>query len=170
MLEYLKDSNGTRAMLRAGITDKRQVASVYASQYLGRLRVLRHLETHRQRALKKAELTLDRVVEELRRVAFAQISDVVNWDESGNLTIEPNTNLTEARLSAIASIEEVTGMFGSRLRIKMHDKLPALSELLKHLSPSRAEKRSRALAETEAATIHIVGDEASLDHLGEGRY
>jgi phage terminase small subunit len=162
--EYMKDLNGSRAMLRAGITDKPPVARVYASRYLDRPHVLMELARRRGELLAKNELTLERVLEELRRVGLSNLSDVVSWNDQGVLYINPKQELTADQLSAIASIEEEPGMFGSRLRVTMHKKVDALKDLRKHFSPGLAESRFTGGAGSGGgATIIIEGGPTGLE-------
>lgn len=154
--EYMKDLNGSAAMLRSGITDKPAVARVYASRYLDRPHVIMELARRRGELLAKNELSLERVLEELRRVGLSNLSDVVSWNDQGVLYINPKQELTAEQLSAIASIEEEPGLFGSRLRVTMHKKVEALKDLRKHFSPGLAEGRFPGAGSGGAGTTIII--------------
>lgn len=164
ILEYMRDLNGSAAVVRAGIHTDPKVAKVYASRYLDRPHVLMELARRRSELLAKNELSLERVLEELRRVGLSRLSDVVSWNDQGVLYINPKQELTEDQLSAIASIEEEPGMFGSRLRVTMHKKVDALKDLRKHLAPSLAEARFGGTGSGGgAATIIIEGGPTGLE-------
>lgn len=161
--EYLKDLNGSAAVIRAGITDDPKVAKVYASRYLDREHVILELARRRGDLIAKQELSLERVNEELRRIGFANLSDVASWDGE-TLWLEAAADLTDEQLSAIAEIEEIPGMYGTRLAIKMHDKKGALALLQKHLSPSPAENRFNGGAGNGgSATIILEGGPTGLE-------
>lgn len=162
--EYMRDLNGSAAIIRAGIHADPKVAKVYASRYLDRPHVLLELAARRSQLQAKNELSLERVLEELRRVGITKLSDVASWNSSGVLILHPKEVLTDEQLSAIASIEEIPGMFGSALKVKMHNKVAALKDLRKHLSPSPAESRFGALGGSGgSATIVIEGGPTGLE-------
>lgn len=159
--EYMKDWNGTQAMLRAGITTKPSVAKVYASEWLVRPHVIAELADRRQLLMEKHELTLDRLLEELRRVGFANISDLIKWDADG-LTLRPSSTLPESQLAAVAEVSEISSNGKTRLAVKMHPKLDALCQLLKHFAPAKMQGGTTAARE-EVATIIIEGGPTGLE-------
>jgi phage terminase small subunit len=160
LAEYMKDWNGTQAMLRAGITTKPSVAKVYASEWLLRPHVIAELSGRRQLLMEKHDLTLDRLLEELRRVGFANISDLIQWDANG-LTLRPSSTLPECQLAAVAEISEISSKGKTKLAVKMHPKLDALCQLLKHVSPPT--KRGPAAETEKVATIIIEGGATGLE-------
>lgn len=163
VLEYLVDLNGSAAVVRAGIHEDPLQAKVYASRYLDRPQVILELARRRGDLIAKQELSLERVNEELRRIGFANLSDVASWDGE-TLWLESAADLTDEQLSAIAEIEEIPGMYGTRLAIKMHDKKGALALLQKHLSPSPAENRfNGGAAGGGSATIILEGGPTGLE-------
>lgn len=169
IVEYMKDLNGSAAMIRAGITDTPANAKVYASRYLDRPHVLMEIAQRRADWIARNELSLERVLEELRRIGLTKMSDVATWDSDGVLILNPKASLTEDQLAAIAAIEEEPTMFGSRLKVKLHDKLGALKDLRRALSPTLAEARfGAALGDSHhgaggTATIVIEGGPTGLE-------
>jgi hypothetical protein len=72
-------------------------------------------------------ITLDRVLEELHAIAFADIRRIVDWDD-GKLTMKAPSELLDTDAAAIAEI--VASAKDRRIyRVKMHDKAPALTLL-----------------------------------------
>lgn len=71
-------------------------------------------------------VTMERVLAELAAVAFADIRDVIEWDEHGNVKIKPSAELTPEQARAIGQVE-LDGH--GRLRVRMTDKLGALRAL-----------------------------------------
>ena len=47
--------------------------------------------------MKKTELTVERVLEEMKRHAFYDITEILNVDEQGNVTMRDPTSLPEDR-------------------------------------------------------------------------
>ena len=72
-------------------------------------------------------ITVERVLEEYARIAFAKVSDIVEWDEKG-VRVKRSNELTEAQLAAIADVV-ATAKDRQIYRIKMHDKNAPLGAL-----------------------------------------
>jgi hypothetical protein len=82
-------------------------------------------------------LTADRVLEELRRVAFSNIGEF--FDEQGN--VKPMHELTDEQRAALAVREVIRtgvnaggGHVHEGYKIRLHDKLKALELLAKHFA------------------------------------
>lgn len=78
-----------------------------------------------ERAFESAALSVDRVLQEIARVAFGSITDVVEWDEHGNVWIKPSRQLTPDQAATIQEVYK-TGEF---VRVKQHGKIEALKLL-----------------------------------------
>lgn len=87
-------------------------------------------------------ITAERVLQEIRRLAFSDISRVVAWDDEGKLTPRKADEIGADGLAAIAEIV-ASASTGLIYRIKLHDKRPALETLMRHLdmlpAPHKAE-------------------------------
>lgn len=137
--EYLVDLNGTQAAIRAGYSEK--TAPSQASRLLTNANIMAALQAARARLAKKLEVTQERVLQELARIAFADVRDLFTWDEQQACYV-PSTNLTDDQAAAIASIEAETMRFTRedgltetkiKLKLKTYDKKGALDSLAKHL-------------------------------------
>ncbi len=125
--EYLVDLKAGAAAIRAGYSEK-------SAETLGaRLRNLPHvrqaIEAAMDRRSRRTGITQDRVVAELARIAFADIRDFVNWDETG-VTLRAARELGPQQTACVAEIVETPG---KGLRIKLHAKPQALAALSRHL-------------------------------------
>jgi hypothetical protein len=70
-------------------------------------------------------ITLDRVLQQLYAIAFADIRRVVSWDE-GKLNLNASGELLDSDAAAIAEI--VASAKDQKIyRVKLHDKTPALA-------------------------------------------
>lgn len=70
--------------------------------------------------------TKSRVIEEISRLAFSNISDVLSV-ENGQLIVKEHVELDRDILSTIASVEESVNERGHRtLKVHQHDRLAAL--------------------------------------------
>lgn len=139
-VEYVKDFNGTQAAIRAGYSERG--ADVTAARLLGNARVSALIAEHVKAGEARAAVTQDRVVQELARIAFADIRNVMSWDGERS-TFKPSTELDDDAARAIASVKERTTRTEARngesvtyletRELKMYDKLKALEMLGRHL-------------------------------------
>jgi phage terminase small subunit len=96
----------------------------------------------RVRREKKEEDLRDRVIEELRRIAFADVRDVMKWNREpvlspdgevldivDRITVTASDMLTDSSAAAIKSVFQKAGS----LRVELHDKRAALEALAKIL-------------------------------------
>lgn len=93
------------------------------------------VKTELGKLLAKDALTAERVIEEARRIAFADVG--VLFDEAGDL--RPMHELTEAQRAAISSLEVIIknakagdGITDTIHKLKLWDKVRALEMLMKH--------------------------------------
>jgi len=160
--EWMLDFNGTRAMLRAGITTKSDVARVYASNYLDRPHVLLEIASRRKRSADRLSDARERMIEELQRVGLANIEDVMEWGSDG-LVVKSSSALSAEQSAAIAEICETRGPRGRTIRVKLHPKIEAISQFLKQISPSAHEQRLGQTRDTGSTTIIIEGGPTGLE-------
>lgn len=76
-------------------------------------------------------ITIDRVLEEYRRIGFSDISRILSWDDGGMLTAKASEDLSAEDAPAIAEIVASAGT-GKIYRVKLHDKKPVLDALLRY--------------------------------------
>jgi phage terminase small subunit len=134
--EYLVDLNATQAAIRAGYSEK--TARAQGSRLLTNVDVLSAIEDGKAKRAAKVEITAERVLREIARVALLDPRKL--FDESGNL--KSPTELdddTAAVLSSLEVFEEFAGRgelresIGTTRKIKLWDKVSALTLLSKHL-------------------------------------
>lgn len=128
--EYLIDLNATQAAIRAGYSSKN--ADKIGSELLGKTRVAEAIQKALARRAAKVEVTQERVVEELARVAFGDLRGVSTWGPDG-VSLKPSDELTDEQSAAISEVVETVTKDGGSVRIKRHDKVKALELLGRHL-------------------------------------
>ena len=125
--EYLIDLNATQAAIRAGYSKK--TAKVIGSENLTKPDIAARIEKRRASQIKRTEITADRVLLELARIAFVDGSAFATITARGKVKFTPTDELTNDQRAVIAGVKN--GKFGTE--IKTNDKVRALELLGKHL-------------------------------------
>lgn len=136
--EYCKDFNGVRAATAAGYKAGSSVG-VTASQLLSKAPVKRAITRRLELRAQRHEVTIDRTVAELAKIAFVNVGDFMTFDDEGT----PEFNIQKMPREATAAISEVTVLdrydpkTGERIartcKVRMCSKNDALNTILKHL-------------------------------------
>lgn len=128
--EYLIDLNATQAAIRAGykVDNARQTAT----ENLAKPYIAEAINKALAERSRRTGINQDRVIQELAKIAFVNITDIVNAD----CEILPDAD--EADLAAIESVKVKTiptksGETGVEREVKLSSKLKALEMLGKHL-------------------------------------
>lgn len=124
--EYLKDLNATQAAKRAGYSGK--TAYSIGQRLLKNVEIKQAIEKGLDRQQRQAEITQDRVLQELAAIAFASGADYAQV-VSGTAVANDTESLTDMQKAAIVSIKAT----GDGVEVKLAGKLKALELLGKHL-------------------------------------
>ena len=171
--EYSVDNNATQAAIRAKYSAK--TASVLGYQLLQIPLVRDAIAVEQRKLAERTEVTVDRVVEELAAIAFADMADFAEIDEveidEYTEVKDPDTrltrivterrkvqtvlltntrSLTKRQRKAISEIKHEFDRHGNRaIGVKLHDKTRALELLGKHLGmwADRADGKAQAIVE-----------------------
>lgn len=136
--EYLKDFNATRAAKRAGFPPAS--AHTEGCKALKKPYVAEYIDKRQAAIAKRYEVTQERIVGELAKLAFASMGDFVRVTPEG----DPYLDFSDMDQSQAASLIEVTvdeytdgrgddARDVKKVKIKLHDKRSALVDLGKHL-------------------------------------
>jgi phage terminase small subunit len=136
--EYVADLNGKQAAIRAGYSPKN--AEVQASRMLRYAKVEAAFRVAVQARSNRTQITADRVVTELAKLAFSNIFDFITMQSDGSVLVDLSRvpRYQAAALHEIM-IDEHTEQSGEearkvkRIRIKLCDKKAALDSLARHL-------------------------------------
>lgn len=128
--EYLVDLNATQAAIRAGYSAR--TAQEQASRLLSNVMVAEAIAEDMKARAARTEITQDRVLAELAKIAFADQRAVMTWGPSGVKLVSSDT-LTDDQAAIVAEVSETTSATGGSLKLKTHDKVGALKLLGEHL-------------------------------------
>jgi phage terminase small subunit len=156
--EYLVDLNAVGAAHRAGYSDA--TAKKYAFKLLADPRIQKAIQAAKERRSQRTELSQDRVIDELKVVAFSDLKDVLRVDKFGRVLVNSLDELPPNVSRCIESIKqttvEVPGEDGGtvervQLAVKLHPKLKAIELLMNHMGMNATQKIEIASAKATAA-------------------
>lgn len=124
--EYLIDLNATQAAIRAGYSPN--TAEQIGYQLLQKTSVSNEIYRAMAERSKRTGISQDRVLQELAKMGFAKITDVVDPE-----TAKINTSASEDDLACIQSIKIKPNEWGTEREVKMYDKRAALVDIGRHL-------------------------------------
>lgn len=131
--EYLIDLNATQAAIRAGYSTK--TAKSIGDENLSKPDVAAAVAEAIQARAKRTEITADRVLKELARIGFADVRRIFGDDGLQN-----PVDMDDDTAAAIASVEVIVRRTPGDEKhvehvhkIKMNDKLGALTQIGRHL-------------------------------------
>jgi phage terminase small subunit len=119
--------SATQAAIRAGYSEK--TAHSCGPRLLSFAGVKEKVAALQSDRAKSLEITAERVLKELARLAFFDPSEIVTVGKSGRITIKPTKEQTEDQRRAIQSVSETA----EGTKIKFADKLRALELVGKHI-------------------------------------
>jgi phage terminase small subunit len=126
--EYLIDLNATQAAIRAGYSAK--TAEKIAHENQRKPEIQARVEELRQLQQERTQVTADRVVEKLWKIATFDVRSVVTWDEVKGFEFKPIEDWDE-------SARTVMGLAGTsndgKPKFRAESKLSALESIGKHL-------------------------------------
>lgn len=131
--EYLVDLNATQAAIRAGYS--RRTARQIGEENLSKPDIAAAVRQQKTERAARVQITVDRVLQEVAAVAFANILDVLNEDG----TMKPIQDFPPGITAAIANLEvseirDPNGVsIGSTKKLRLTDKLGGLTLLMRHM-------------------------------------
>ena len=171
-IEYLIDFNATDAYLRAGYRCSRKTATQNASKLLVNVGIQERLSKVKKPALEKAEVTLERTLQELAYVAFSRVDHSLEFDEHG-VKFRRSKELSENVIAAIESVSSSTtlrtGKDGETTEtvkptMKLHSKMAALNLLSKYFGIDSDWQQAQATLKRYG--IALLEDESTLQDGG----
>lgn len=123
--EFLKDFNATEAAKRAGY--KSHSAASQGSRLLKNDKVQVYLSKRKKDRQKRTEVTQDRIVEGLAKIAFGDIRDILTWDsETGRVYLRTPDEIDGTMIDEIKETE-------NGLVVKRTDRMKAYEMLARHI-------------------------------------
>lgn len=123
--------NGTQAAIMAKYS--KNAAKEQAARLLTNDNVKKAIAERRTVFEKQSKLKVAEVVDELRRLGFSDISNIVSWTKD-TITVKDSSELTPEVTACIAEITQTETPNGRNIKIKLHSKTAALEMLGRYLA------------------------------------
>lgn len=88
-------------------------------------KVQARIQELRGKAAEANEVTIERIVAEVVKIAFANQRDLMTWGPQG-VKLRASDELTDEQAAAVSEVAESVSATGGSLKLKTHDKLGAL--------------------------------------------
>lgn len=132
--EYLKDLDAKRAALAAGYS--KTIAKTRSYQWVSKSelkpRVYNAITVAMKKRSQRNEISADRVLQEIARLAFSDIRKAVSFGPDG-VVIKQDTDIDDDTAACISEVSENVSESGGSRKIKLYSKEKALEQLAKHL-------------------------------------
>lgn len=120
--------NASEAAREAGYSNPGQTGC----RLLKNAHIAKRIKKAQAKRAERTQVTVDRVVIELAKIAFSNAGDYFTWGPDG-VTLNPSADLTTEQKAAVSEASETVTEAGGTIRVKLHDKVAALEKLGKYL-------------------------------------
>jgi phage terminase small subunit len=141
--EYLLDLNATQAAIRAGYSAK--AAKEIGYRQLTKAHIAAEIEKAQTKRAERCEVTADWVIDELRKLASANMADYMKSTPEGGIRLD-FAALTRDQAGALSQVK----VNGDSVTFKLHDKRAALVDLGRYLGLFDAKRKQQDVITVEA--------------------
>lgn len=152
-LEYMIDFNATQAAIRAGYSKK--TGFRIGAENMQKPAIVAKIAELRAELQHRTQVTADRVIEELARIGFARIDQVVKCTGRA-VTIKNFSKLPPEVLAAVESVQKTK----DGIKVRFHNKEGALEQLGRHFGIFEKDNAQQAQLVLIAPVVRLDGDGA----------
>ena len=127
--QYMLHRSARRAATEAGYSDVDNMGW----RLLQNKKIVDEINRRKEAQRRRNELLEDEVLQEMAKIAFVDLSDVVDFTGS-TLNVKDLSEIPEHVRPAIKKVVCTPSQWGDKVTIELHDKLAALEKLGKYLS------------------------------------
>jgi phage terminase small subunit len=159
---YIETGNASEAYRRSYDASRMASATINrkATELVAHGAITARLEELRAGHQKRHELTVDRIVAEYVKIAFADAGDFFDWGPDG-VKVKDKADLTPEQRAVIAEVSQTITEAGGTIRVKLHNKLDALEKLGRHLGVFKVDNEQQGKAAGEAIAKEMTDFEAA---------
>jgi phage terminase small subunit len=171
---YVEAGNACEAYRRAYDASRMKPESINrkAQELLSHGMVTARIEELQSKASRLAEdryeVTQERIVAELARIAFARSEDYFTWGSTG-VEVKDSSTLSRDQLAAVAEVSQTISASGGSIKVKLSDKQSALEKLgrIMGMFKERLEHTGKDGSPLTTETTVIVLPSNSRDNVNE---
>jgi phage terminase small subunit len=116
--EYLIDLNGSKSAIRAGYSEK--TSREIASNLLTKVNIQSYIQLLREKQIKRTEVTADKVIKEIARIAFADPRNILDEEMKLKNIHELDENETACIQEINTKHTNIEGLMLSESKYKLH--------------------------------------------------
>ena len=121
---YLIDYNATQAAIKTGYSE--DSAGSISHALMQNVAIQKEIDKQVELRTERLDITADKIVVELARIAFADLRDVAQVID-GKVVISDTVNLTKAQAAVISELQQLK----DGVKVKTHSKIAAIDQLCK---------------------------------------
>lgn len=140
-----------------------------ASKLLRRVELQKRVSELQGLMVARRDVTKERIIQELARIAFSDIRELATWNESG-VTWKSSDQMTEEQSRVIAGVKQTMNEYGGTTELKLYDKQRALELLGKELGMFREKHDVQITAsvyQMQIAAVMKLSKEELVKEAGE---
>jgi phage terminase small subunit len=126
--QYMLHRSARRAAVEAGYAAE----DTAGWRLLQNKKIVDEIDRRKEAQRRRNELLEDEVLQELAKIAFVDITDVVDFSGS-SLNVRDLYEIPEHARAAIKKVTQTSGKYGDNITVELHDKNAALEKLGKYL-------------------------------------
>lgn len=163
--EYLVDLNAKQAATRAGYSPK--TAYSIGHENLNKPEIAVAIKKVQEARAERTQVTADKVLKELARVAFSDMRSYAEWGPEG-VRLKASEDLSQDDSAAVTEVSESFGENGRTLKFKLAHKDSALKTLAQHVGLLGGTGAGIGdLAQTFLEGVNHVRNEQAAEDLSE---
>jgi len=116
-------------------TNQKNMWSKNVDRVLEHEKVAAYIDILKKHIAARLDITVDRLILELKAMATARMSDYIKWNSNGVTFLKDSDELTDLQRAGVMEITDVANQRGGHtVKIKLHPKQPAIDRLLEILN------------------------------------
>lgn len=153
---YVATNSSSKAAEMAGFAMNKSKA--HGSKLLNLPHVQSRIAELTQGTHRRLEITAERVLDEIAKIAFVDPTEIFTVNEKGHFTFTGDLrDLNPEERACIAEVTQNITKYGVNTKIKLHDKLSALEKLGKNLKLF-TDVQEHKFSVTEMSSVKLVGE------------
>lgn len=156
--EYMLGNQNGTAAYKTVYRCSDSTARRNATRLLTNAHIQAFLAKLRSRIAERSEITLERTIQEIGRIAFSNVTDSITFDEKG-VSLKNSDELPDDVTAAIARVEFKTTDGTTHIMLGLHNKIQALTLLANHFGI--CDDFNKALSTLQRYGLYLVPDESA---------